>query len=59
MASKSYMKSHYKDKLKHGAHPIYWEVSRSVAYPVSSTKQDSKKYTEFNSCGRMTIGKVK
>jgi hypothetical protein len=37
----------------------YFQVSRSTQYPQSSDKQDSKKFAEFNSCGRMTLGKVK
>jgi hypothetical protein len=36
----------------------YIQVNRSVAYPFSSTKQDSKKFAEFDSCGRKTIGRV-
>lgn len=37
---------------------VYFQVSRSRMYPEQSTKQLSKKYAEFNSCGRMTVGRV-
>lgn len=44
--------------MRNRATKVYFQVSRSQVYPEQSTKQLSKKYAEFNSCGRMTIGRV-